>query len=79
MIEVSSGTAVVLYLSLTILTVLAAWGYQHCRRRPKLELAAQQLYICEYCCCIYLGSRLKSISRCPECQSLNKNNPYRKK
>lgn len=79
MIEVSSGTAVILYVALGVLTVLAAWSYQHYRRRPKLELAVQQLYICEYCNCIYLGSRLKSINRCPECQSLNKNNPYRKK
>lgn len=76
MIKMTASTAIVLYLAASILLLLGLWLFQHARQRSKLELAPYQLCLCEYCHCLYLAARAKSLSRCPQCLSLNKDNPF---
>lgn len=72
MIEVSLTTALMIYLCLTLGTLLAIWGIHHyLSRKSKLDVAQHQLYVCEYCQFCYLDEQSKAVTRCPQCKSFN--------
>jgi len=73
MIELNPTTACTLYLSATLMLVLSLWIYHHYRfRRKKLIVAAQELFVCEYCHFAYLAELGKKVTQCPQCKSFNK-------
>jgi hypothetical protein len=73
MIELSPTTALMLYLSFTLGTLLAIWGIHHySSRKKKVNLSNQKLHICEYCHFAYLGKVDTTVSKCPQCSSYNK-------
>jgi hypothetical protein len=74
MIEVSEVTAFMLYLCLTLGSLLGFWAFQHySKRNKKISLDEEQLFVCEYCHFCYLEDFTQSVTRCPQCQSYNKN------
>lgn len=74
MIEVSPEAACMLYLGIAILAVLGIWLFQH-KKSQKKEIISYTTahFTCEFCHSAYLDDPLKTVTRCPECQSLNKN------
>lgn len=79
MIELTSTTALMLYLCLTLGSLLILWGFHHYRfRYKKVEISEQTLYICEYCSFAYLGDIVAKVTLCPQCQCYNKHNAYKK-
>lgn len=77
MIELSFGTAFMLYLLFTLTLILGLWFYSHYQTKHKEILPYEQdLYICEYCHFAYLEEPTKDVNRCPQCHSLNKKNRY---
>ncbi len=73
MIELSTNTAVMLYLVVTLSAVLGMWIFHHySTRKKKIILAAQELQVCEYCHFVYLIDLEKEITQCPQCRSFNK-------
>lgn len=66
-------SAFLLYLGLTLGTLLALWIYHDLRsRRRKIELSEIHLYTCEFCHKRYLDDKMKKVTQCPECDSYNK-------
>lgn len=73
MIELTSTTAIMLYLCLTLGVLLFLWGHRHYQsRKKKLDLSHQRLIICEYCHFAYLDKVAKPVTQCPQCSSFNK-------
>lgn len=80
MIELSATTAIMLYLSLTLLIILWFWAYNNFRSKTKkIILSEQELYICEFCHFAYLADMSKSVNQCPQCSSYNKHNQFKKR
>lgn len=74
MIELTTNTAIMLYLSLTLSTLLGLWVYHHySTRSKKVDISDQELHVCEYCHFAYLDEIETPITRCPQCKSYNKN------
>lgn len=72
MIELSPTTALMLYLGITLFTLLGLWVSRHYQTRGrKIHLPEKDLYICEYCHFAYLEEGIKKINRCPQCHSFN--------
>lgn len=72
MIELTAGTACMIYLAMTLFLLLGFWVYQHYRYRDKkITTPEKNLLVCEYCHFAYLKDSAKKISKCPQCQSLN--------
>ncbi len=70
----------VLYLGVTLCVLLGVWLSHHYKNRgKKLMLNAEELLVCEYCHCAYLAEVSQAVTRCPDCRSYNKNNPYQRK
>lgn len=79
MIELSANTAVMLYLCLTLVTVLGLWLSHHYRsKRKKILSFDHELHVCEYCHCVYLEEDIKDVTQCPQCKLFNKNNKYKR-
>lgn len=79
MIELTTNTAMMLYLVLTLGCVLGIWIYHHYfSKRKKISLAARELLVCEYCHFAYLEELSKPVNQCPQCHSFNKSNTFRK-
>ncbi|MBA3958186.1 MAG: hypothetical protein H0X51_07325 [Parachlamydiaceae bacterium] len=73
MIGLSSTTAAMLYLALTIAVLMGIWISHHYRsRHRKVVTESQNLRICEYCLSPYLGDISKAVTKCPACQCFNK-------
>lgn len=73
MIELSPTTAIMLYLCITLATLLAIWGYHHYySRMKKVDISQEKLIICEYCHYTYLDQIAKPITKCPQCESFSK-------
>ena len=80
MITLSTTTATMLYLCLTLIVLLGLWTYQHyCSRKKKINVSEQELFVCEYCLFAYLADQSKSVNRCPQCLSYNKDNSHIKR
>ncbi len=72
MIELAPHTAVMIYLGLTLLTMLAIWLSHHFRQRKKgVVIPQQKLATCEYCGQLYLTAIEQKVSKCPTCASYN--------
>ena len=79
MIELSANTAFMLYLSLTLVTIMGLWLYHHYQsRRKKIVTDEHELHVCEYCHCVYLDADFKEITQCPQCKLFNKQNRFNK-
>lgn len=77
MIVISTNTAVMLYLILTLALLLVLWSVQHFRQRSKKVIVAKdELFKCEFCHFAYLSDRSKKVTQCPECKSFNKDNRF---
>ena len=70
MISISPDTLALLYLGITLFTLLTAWLYHNYKSKKKdLFLADKTLCHCEYCLCAYLDDPGKKITQCPQCKS----------
>jgi ribosomal protein L37AE/L43A len=79
MIELTFNTLFILYLSLTVATVLGIWIYSHYRIRQRLFFTTEKaLFICEYCHFAYVEDSSKQLNCCPQCGLFNKHNAYQK-
>jgi len=79
MIELTFNTLFILYLSITLMTVLGLWIYSHYRmRRRAIYTVEKALFICEYCHFAYVEESAKQLNRCPQCGLFNKENNYQK-
>lgn len=79
MIEISKTTAITLYLFFTLMVLLGFWAYTHLKsRRKKVVISREELYLCEFCHDAYLANPSSTVTKCPSCQSYNKNNQYKK-
>lgn len=77
MIEVAPNTAIMLYLAISLTAILGLWLYSHAsKRKKKIVTSEQRLLVCEYCHCAYVEDLTKEVTKCPDCNSFNKNNPY---
>lgn len=77
MIELTFNTLFILYLGLTLTSVLGIWIFSHYQTRHKTILSTEQdLRICEYCHFAYVEDSVKHLNRCPQCGLFNKNNTY---
>ena len=78
MIHLSCASAAVLYLSLTVGMIFVLWfSYHFQRKRRTIFSHREELYVCEYCHCLYLEDPAKPNTQCPECKSYNKGNHYK--
>jgi uncharacterized paraquat-inducible protein A len=74
MIELTFTMAFMLYLSLTLFTVMGFWIYSHFRTKSKTILTCEkELCVCEFCHYAYLEEQIKTLNKCPQCGLLNKN------
>lgn len=72
MIEISSNTAIMIYLGVSIFSILAVWGWHHWSgKKKKIQLGEKKLVLCEFCHFAYLDNGIKKVTRCPQCQSYN--------
>jgi predicted Zn-ribbon and HTH transcriptional regulator len=79
MIEVAPNTAITIYLAIFLTVIMGLWLYTHLtKRHKKIIMTEQHLLICEYCQCAYVEDHTKEVTKCPDCQSFNKNNLYKK-
>lgn len=73
MIALTSTTAAMLYLCLTLSVLLGIWTYNHYQsRRKKIIIVEQELAVCEYCHFAYLIDLSKQVTQCPQCTCFNK-------
>lgn len=69
MIEIAPETACILYLALCLSIVLTIWCLTKKKEVAKFELKSRS---CDFCNYHYLEEIDRPISRCPQCQLLNK-------
>lgn len=78
MIELSASSAFLIYLGFTLAALLGMWCAHHWKSaRRHVEVSETQLLLCEYCGFTYLEDPSASVTRCPQCHSLNSQNRYR--
>lgn len=79
MIELAPNTALMIYLGLTCCLVLGIWVYHHFvyQQRPRFR-PQHELHICEFCQSVYMTSLNKEITKCPQCQTLNRDNRFQR-
>lgn len=76
MIALSPTTALMLYLGLTLLSLLGIWIASHYYSRHRRFMPLEKkLIVCEFCLFAYLDSSNKQVTQCPRCESYNKNQP----
>ena len=72
-VEMDLSTAFLLYLAVTLGTLLSLWVIRNVLRRGcRVVLPEIQLYNCEFCKETYLDDNDKEVTKCPQCQSFNK-------
>lgn len=76
MIHLDARSAVVLYLSLTLLGLLVLWLRQKAPGGEETGAMERGLFHCEFCAELYLECSWKGVTRCPCCQGWNKDNRY---
>ena len=73
MIELSSSTALMIYLGMTVAILLGLWISSHyCTRRRSVMPLEKELTICEFCHYAYLDAGATTVTRCPRCSNFNK-------
>jgi len=79
LIEISLHTAIVIYLTIGLALLFTLWIKDNKERSRKIRPTPLfQLYICEYCRFPYLDETDRPVTRCPQCQAMNKDNYYTK-
>lgn len=79
MIALTAPTAIMIYLGVTLGSLLLLWFISHLyTRNAKLLLTEHQLYECEFCQNLYLDQKSVEVTQCPQCESFNKENKYKK-
>ena len=72
MIELSTNTAMMIYLTITLSIILGLWISHHYKsKKRKIVTADQRLHRCEYCHFAYLEFDFKKITQCPQCNLYN--------
>jgi hypothetical protein len=71
MIRVTLTQIIVIYLCLILATVLAIWWGLDFWRKRREKLARRHTVICSICGTIYDDKSENSLSKCPECESMN--------
>ncbi|MFA6915624.1 MAG: hypothetical protein WC222_04445 [Parachlamydiales bacterium] len=71
MIPISLPTLLLLYLTLTTLSILIWWAYDQ-RLKKSPPPPEHKLTTCEFCSFQYLAPHNKPISKCPQCSSLTR-------
>ena len=73
MISVELPIAFLLYLGLFLALILGLWVRQESRARRRRVLPPPRVVVaCEYCLKEYTRPFERPISRCPQCQALNR-------
>lgn len=73
MITLSSTTALMLYLGITLISLLGIWIASHYYSRNRRFMPPEKkLIVCEFCLFAYLDISAKQITQCPRCDSYNK-------
>ena len=71
MIRVSLTQIIVVYLCLILFAVLVIWmGTDYLRKRRE-RLARKHKIICTICGAVYEDKSEHTLSKCPECESMN--------
>jgi predicted Zn-ribbon and HTH transcriptional regulator len=79
MIELSTDTACLLYLGLAVVTVFTIWLRAHlASRKKKIVEFAFKHHTCEFCHFTYLENPTTELSRCPQCQLINRPRDFEK-
>lgn len=77
MIELTFATGFMLYLGLTLMSVLGVWIYSHYHTRRRVFFPIEKtLFLCEFCHYAYVDESVKKLNRCPQCGLINKKNEY---
>lgn len=72
MIQISLGTALIVYSSIILLGALGIWIYTEITtRRAYLVLEKQYLWRCVFCSYTYLDEEAVKHSECPQCHAIN--------
>lgn len=71
MISIELTTALMLYFGLFLGGLLLLWVVYGWRRKPRVT-SMTKLQTCEYCHYTYLAKTGDPVSKCPQCESLNK-------
>jgi hypothetical protein len=73
MIELTTTSALMVYLALTLIPLMGLWGFSHfTKRKKKIVIQECDLLVCEFCHFGYLSKKGELISQCPQCFSFNK-------
>ncbi len=79
MIELTPNTALMLYLTVTLVLIFGIWCFQiFYKPKKKFEPMGQELCVCEFCHFVYLNNQVKKINQCPQCNSYNIHNQFSK-
>ncbi len=72
MIEISLGTAMLLYSSILLTGALVLWLYMEVKeQRRHFEVNNQFIWRCAICTYVYLDDEAEKFSACPRCNSIN--------
>jgi hypothetical protein len=73
MFAVDISTAVLIYLSVTLLGVIFIWvRFERSRAFRKYDVHPKEVWNCEICTYTYVDSLHQTLSRCPQCKSWNR-------
>jgi rubrerythrin len=73
MIPLDIGSAVLLYLMFALAAIFVLWmSYEKSEAFEKYTLDQKEVWECTICAYTYVDSTHDTISRCPQCKSLNK-------
>ncbi len=73
MIPVDISTAVLIYLSATLLAVIIVWvRFERGGSFKKYQVHPKEVWNCSVCTYTYVDSLHRELSRCPQCKSWNR-------
>lgn len=73
MIPVSIATAVLIYLTVTLLGVIIVWvRFERSRSFKKYQVHPKEVWNCSVCTYTYVDSLHQDLSKCPQCKSWNR-------
>ncbi len=75
MIPVDFSTAVLIYLLVTLIGVIAVWvRFERGDAFKKYNVHPKEVWNCSVCAYTYVDSLHRELSKCPQCQSWNRRN-----
>lgn len=73
MIELSLDTIFLIYLGITLSTILGVWTHSHYKKKKEILYSPEESsYRCEFCHFVYLTEETQDLNRCPQCGLYNK-------